>query len=334
MSDVAHTEAEAPQAEMQAPLSVHDAAQMLDIDALEGAQPRSENGQFKARESDQVQEAEATEVKADDVKPAEVEEPEQADETPEDDFDYIEMDATEEGAEPERIKVDDALAAYRERDDLKQQLEQAKQAQPTPVDWDKQAVEHVQAMQQLDDVIQQWQFANPINDPDPAMALEDPEQYYALVQQANQLRQNHAQAQQAREHAQREAKQRQDQLDNVMWEREKAKIYENWPEMQQQGYALEVYKDVEAHYGIKPEVLEDVRTAQAWSVIKDALAHRKAQGQQKAVVKAVKSKPRLVKAKARDGTNSKQRAQSQAQNRLAQTGSIADAADALKAFLD
>lgn len=323
MSEAA--QAETPTVEPQM-MTVDDAVlAMPDIDSMEQGLPdRGDDGQFRSREP--VQEAEATEVKPE---TAEKDETEQA---AEDDIDYIELEA-EEGQEPTRIKLEDAVERYQKFEQIQAELENAKQTQLPPTDWDQQALQHVQAMQQLNDTIEQWQYLNPIQDPDPSLALEDPEQFYALTQQAQHLRGQHQQAQLARQQAQQQLQARQDQLDNVLWEREKAKIFENHPQLQDQAVVLEVTKDLGKHYGIDAETVNELRNHKAWNIIMDALAHRKALGQREVVAKAVKAKPRLVKSQARDGSTPKQRAQSQARDRLAQSGSIADAAEALDAFL-
>lgn len=345
MADVAHAE---PQPEFQ-PMSIADAVDIMpDIDALEnGTPPRGDDGRFQGKEQP-VQEAEAEEVKAetdDQVdeekkKAAEGEEPAEQG-SAEDDIDYIEIAAAEEGGEPERIKLEDAVASHHRVKELEQELENVQNAQPElpPTDWDDLTVQSIQKLQQYDDAIAQWEFANEVQEPNEVLLDEtsdyyNPQLYFAQLRYAQNLKAQREDAKSKRAEAQKLINDRQQELNDTLWKREKAKIQEFWPEVvESPAAAIQVAKDLQANYGVPAAEFDNLRNASAYAIIKDALAYRKAQGQQAKVVKAVKAKPRLVKSSARDGTTPKQQAQNAARSRLAKSGSLADAADALGDFL-
>lgn len=332
--------------------SLQDAVLAMPDSVIDLGSPRDDLGRFAKAE---VQEAEAVEVKpdgkpepeltADDA--VEAVETEASNEPAEDvsnasedvDLgDYIEIPASQEGAEPRRIKLEEALERYEQFDELQAELENVKSVKPPPVDWDQQALQHVQTMQQYQDAIAQWQAANPVQAPseellNPNSEYYDPELYYAQLQNARVLQQQHEQANQQRHAALQQQQQRQAELENVQWQRERVKILDFWPELGEQAVAIQAASDLEAGFGISPAVFDSLRNADAFRVIKAALAFYNLEKQSKGVSKEVKAKPKLVRSKGTDGRSSQQRAQQSAIKRHIQEHSLDSAADAIAPFL-
>jgi len=332
--------------------SLQDAVLAMPDSAIDLGSPRDDLGRFTKAE---VQEAEAVEVKPDGKpepeltadEPVEAVEAEAANEPAEtvnkdsedvDLGDYIEIPASQEGEEPRRIKLEEALERYQQFDELQAELENVKSVKLPPVDWDQQAIQHVQTMQQYQDAIAQWQAANPVQAPseellNPNSEYYDPELYYAQMQNARVLQQQHEQANQQRHAALQQQQQRQAELENVQWQRERAKILDFWPELGDQAVAIQAASDLEAGFGISPAVFDSLRNANAFKVIKAALAFYNLERQSKGVAKEVKAKPKLVRSKGTDGRSSQQRAQQSAIKRHFQERSLDSAADALAPFI-
>jgi len=332
--------------------SLQDAVLAMPDSAIDLGSPRDDLGRFAKAE---VQEAEAVEVKPDGKpepeltadEPVEAVEAEAVNEPAEtvnkdsedvDLGDYIEIPASQEGEEPRRIKLEEALERYQQFDELQAELENVKSVKPPPVDWDQQAIQHVQTMQQYQDAIAQWQAANPVQAPseellNPNSEYYDPELYYAQMQNARVLQQQHEQANQQRHAALQQQQQRQAELENVQWQRERAKILDFWPELGDQAVAIQAASDLEAGFGISPAVFDSLRNADAFKVIKAALAFYNLERQSKGVAKEVKAKPKLVRSKGTDGRSSQQRAQQSAIKRHMQERSLDSAADALAPFI-
>lgn len=332
--------------------SLQDAVLAMPDSAFDLESPRDDLGRFAKAE---VQEAEAVEVKPNEKpepeltadEPVEAVEAEAANEPAEtvnkasedvDYGDYIEIPASQEGEKPRRIKLEEALERYEQFDELQAELENVKSVQPPPVDWDQQAIQHVQTMQQYEDAIAQWQAANPVQAPseellNPNSEYYDPDVYYAQMQNARVLQQQHEQANQQRHAALQQQQQRQAELENVQWQRERVKILDFWPELGDQAAAIKAASDLEAGFGISPAVFDSLRNAGAFKVIKAALAFYNLERQSKGVAKEVKAKPKLVRSQGTDGRSSQQRAQHKTVERHFQERSLDSAADALAPFI-
>lgn len=333
--------------------SLQDAVLAMPDSAIDLGSPRDDLGRFAKAE---VQEAEAVEVKPDGKpepeltadEPVEAVEAEAANEPAEtvnkdsedvDLGDYIEIPASQEGKEPRRIKLEEALERYQQFDELQAELENVKSVKLPPVDWDQQAIQHVQTLQKYQDAIAQWQAAIPVQEPseellNPNSEYYDPELYYAQMQNARVLQQQHEQANQQRHAALQQQQQRQAELENVQWQRERAKILDFWPELGDQAVAIQAASDLEAGFGISPAVFDSLRNADAFKVIKAALAFYNLERQSKGVAKEVKAKPKLVRSKGTDGRSSQQRAQQSAIKRHFQERSLNSAADAIAPFIE
>jgi len=332
--------------------SLQDAVLAMPDSAIDLGSPRDDLGRFAKAE---VEEAEAVEVKPDGKsepeltadEPVEAVEAEAVNEPAEtvnkdsedvDLGDYIEIPASQEGEEPRRIKLEEALERYQQFDELQAELENVKSVKLPPVDWDQQAIQHVQTLQKYQDAIAQWQAAIPVQEPseellNPNSEYYDPELYYAQMQNARVLQQQHEQANQQRHAALQQQQQRQAELENVQWQRERAKILDFWPELGDQAVAIQAASDLEAGFGISPAVFDSLRNADAFKVIKAALAFYNLERQAKGVAKEVKAKPKLVRSKGTDGRSSQQRAQHKTIKRHFQERSLNSAADAIAPFI-
>lgn len=116
--------------------------------------------------------------------------------------------------------------------------------------------------------------------------------------------------------------------------RTRDKVVEFWPELKDQAENQRVRAELKEFYGITEERLAGITDADAFRVMKDALAFRRGEAKKPKALKAVTAKPKLVPAKARQAqTTAKAQKAADARRRLATSGSLDDAADALGDFL-
>lgn len=304
--------------------------------------PRSENGQYAKKTVERVEEEAETEP-GDNDKPSEIDAKADEPDEPEGDDeeeDYVEIPADEEGAEPTRLKLSELIEAHTKAQELEGQVAEARKSQPLPADYEIAVQETVAIRDQYAQALQQWAQFNPLGNPpdeamlDPASQSYDPERYRTELIAFNQRRQQHATAKAEYDELKKQNEAEQQKIHRSQVLRARDEIATFWPELADKQTNHKVRSDLETFYGIKSEDLATIVSPTAWKIIKDALAHRSSKPAVEKAVKAVKGKPKLVPAKARKAASSpaKQRA-AQARERLAKTGSLDDAADALEAFL-
>ena len=307
---------------------------MPDIESLERAsghhQPapvaRDETGKFQATKPKE-EAPPVVEAKAEAEAPAE-----------DDPEDLIEIPGEGEGAEPVRHKLSEVLEGWSKAKQLEAELAEVRKAPAMPPQFEKELVETVQARQKLISVLTELeQTALP---PQPSLdlinvnsQLYNPDQFYRMVtdyQQAVAQRQ-HVQA--AREQATKEQAEQSKVLAEARYQREWAKATEIWPELKDQNARAKAADDVSKTYGFSAQEIQAIDDARVLAVLKDALAYRSGKAAQETAVKVVKAKPKLVRAAARETQNSKQAQYSTAAQRLSQSHSLEDAAEAIGALL-
>jgi hypothetical protein len=323
----------------------------IDLDTGETKPPRDDKGRFTARNAanDDVADDDAREPLANGHDPApdddEDDEPIAAqddDAEPaegDDDQDWIELPGENEGDEPTRLALQDVVDGYNRSKELQTELENVKTAAPPPVDYEQQVDRMLGQYRELGKHIQDWQMANPVRPPaesmiNPASPDYNPELYYAQLEHARSLHQQHQHAKQALEAAQAEEQQHMAELERTRWAREEAKIFEAHPHLKAESERLKLAADLEAEYGIDVETLQSIRDSRAFNLMIDALAHRKSQKATDAdkakVAKAVRAKPKLVRqTKGRDSAKPQQRRAANAMKNLQRSGSLDDAADVI-----
>jgi hypothetical protein len=313
---------------------------MPDIEMLErggGAVDRAENGQFKSMKPDAPADDAATaDAPKDDAKPA----AEAADAAPaeDDEGDYIELPAEEDGAEPRRLKLDEVLTAYQKAKTLEQEVETLRQGVPPPEHYERAIAENVQkATEYLNGLkqLEQWlQPAAPSTDLiNPQSPNYDPDLYYQQLTQAQQMHQMRQQLVQERERVETEATTAQQAALEARMTREWNEALKHWPELKEQTHRQQVVKDFSSIYGFSEAEVRAIGDHRVLRVLKDALAFRKGQSAQETAIKAVKAKPKLVKATARSTQTGRQAQFAAANDRLSKSHSIEDAAEAIGSLL-
>lgn len=292
-----------------------DMAKLADKREAEKLQPRTPDGKFAKPET---------------APQAEVEPAAETSEAAEEFFEFV-----PEGADkPERVPAKDVFDGWQEAKALRTELEQARRVQPPPVEWDRQMMQTVQERTRLVQTLQQLEHLALPPEPDLSLIdenspLYDPGAYqrqataYKAAQtrlsEFRNLRSAHEQQQQQEQNALLEARKA----------REQGKLLDLWPEIRNPATQRQVVDDAARFYGLTQQDFETTYDSRLYAILKDALAYRAGQSQRQAAVKVVRSVPKLVKAQARDNRAPAQRVQAQAMQRLAQSGTVEDAALAI-----
>ena len=304
-----------------APVRADNDAELVEDGAQEAKRGIGDN---KGPELEHVEPAKPAEAKADDAEDAE---------------DYIELPPEAEGKEPTRLKLDDVLTGYRERDTLKAEVEKLRSQPALPDEVEQIVVQSQQARQRYIDSARmvlrlmepQWPNEELLNRNSPHY---NDELYYQQLQQAktianarNALAADAERAQQ--EHAAREA-----ELTKVRLARVAQEVMEIAPEFKDPDAVKKFYADVSSAYGFSSQELDAIGDARVVKVLKDALAGRQSKATAETVKKAVATKPKLVRAQARQTSQNGRVAKYQAAaERVSRTHSIDDAATAIAHLL-
>lgn len=268
------------------------------------------------------------------AKPAEAKDA-KADAAAEDDEDYIELPPEEDGKEPTRLKLGDVLTGYRERDTLKAEVEKLRAQPALPAEVEEIVVQSQQAraayVQQAQELLKLMQPQLPSEElVNPNSPNYNPELYYqqfaqakALINARNAIKAEAERAQQ--EHAAREA-----ELTKVRLARVAKEVMEVAPEFKDPNAVKKFYADVSAAYGFSSQELDAIGDARVVRVLKDALAGRQSKATAETVKKAVATKPKLVRAQARQTSSNGKVAKFQAASeRVSRSGSLEDGAAAI-----
>lgn len=328
----------------------------VDIGGFEAPQPvRGDGGKFAKADAagEPVKDSDPAEVAqhGDNDKPiqADTEDPDATDDSPDDkgaddgaddEEDFVEVPAAEEGAEPARYRLSELVEAHTELATTKQELERAKQAQPLPSDLEIATQETVAVRDRYAKALDQWQHYNPVGEPpnkellNQASQYYDPDAYYQQLQAYEHRVQQHKEAKAEQERIEAENEGDRQKVLNSQLLRARDKIMEFWPELKDPAENQRVRQDLLDHYGITAERLASITDPDAFRVMKDALAFKRGEAKKPKALKAVTAKPKLVPAKARQAQKSaKAQKSADATRRLAASGSLDDAADALGDFL-
>lgn len=260
----------------------------------------------------------------------------------EDEDEYFEVEvAGEDGADPtiERYKSSEVWEGFQKANDLQAELERVQKAQPMPSDIAAQQQQLNALEQGYIQALQQWEHFNPVQPPnealiDPNSDAYNPEAYNHQLQAFKQGHAQHEAVKQELARVQSENQQRQEALRENFRSRERAKLQDIWPEVvTDKSVAEKVKADLEKHYGLDGETIASVLDARFYALAKDALAHRSGETARKEAVRVVKSKPKLIRSKARNTSNPAQARMAEATERLAKSGSLEDAAAAIEGLI-
>lgn len=310
-----------------------------DVDPATGyprPQDRDVDGTFKGKDA----KVEEPKVEA---KPDEVKDPAAAAE--DDESDYIELPPEKDGDAPVRHKLDDVVQGWQKSKDLEAQLVEARKVQPSqPLPHEVE--QHVTGLQQertkLVDQAKIWLQLNQPRAPNldlvnPASPNYNPEAYHGQVQNYQRQLADYRDVTKSIEAADAKTKSEQEAIRASRVARESAELQKIWPEvLNDDKVRTETKKALFDHFGIDDALLDSDVTMdhRFYALAKDALAYRASIAQKAEAVKAVKVKPKLIQAQARQApSNSKSAKFSDAYSKAAQSGSLEDAADALAGFL-
>ena len=313
-----------------------DVEQLGDASQAPAQTGRNEKGQFTKAEQETSEEPTQAEDEADQEQEAAA----PSEDAPEDDDDWVEIPPENEGDEPTRYKLTELVEAKGQVETLRGELEAAKKEQPLPSQYEIAAQEMIAQREQYAQALQQWAAYNPVgNGPDkemlnPASSQYDPEGYYNALQAYELRQQQHEAAKQEYESMTKANQEEQAKLHRNAMLKARDEIKQFWPELATPQEAKRVREELGEHYGITDEILATMTNPIAWKVFKDAIAHRRGAPKQQQAVKAVRAKPKLVSAAARQQvkTNAQQKT-AKARAKLAKSGSLDDAADALKGLI-
>lgn len=308
--------------------SYEDAVAMMPDDLMSDDPPEP------AKPSAKVEPKDAKEPK-EPAKPDD-KEPDAKDTATDDDEDesYIELPAEEEGKEATRVKLNEAVEAWRKVPALEADLAKARSTVPTLPAEIEQAIQdlgserakHIRAIEAFashnQPVVPDLEMTNP------ASPKYDPERFHSNLQnyQRQMAIQNEAAA--AVERLQDQQSQEEQALLNSRKAREVARLKTIWPEVFEKETGRQVRADLKTHYGLDDDTIDTVIDSRFFAMAKDALSARAALAKKAEVIKVVSSKPRLVVSTTRSKPSADSK-RSEAMANLQKTGSLEDAVAAL-----
>lgn len=247
--------------------------------------------------------------------------------------DFLEFDPIDEGGEPERVPLSEVGNWRGEITRLKSDLEQARRDAIPAEEWDRQMDQTAQTRHQLLQTIAQLRHM--IMPPEPDIRLLDPNnpnmdtaQFYAQKTAYDAARERLQRVEALGKEQEGEATKAADMRRNVALAREQEKLARVWPEIKEQATQKAVL-DMAQRYGYSAEELNNWIDHRGFAVLRDAMAYHRMKSQRQAAVKVVRGAPKLVRAQARNTQSRQQQAYETGSRRLAQSGSLDDAATAL-----
>lgn len=284
--------------------------------------------------------AEAEKAESAKVEPAKAAKEEPA--AAEDDDDYLELPAEKEGEQPTRLKISEVLQGFNEAKTLRGELEGLRtQTRQMPAEIEKELSALVDHQTKYTNGI--TAITKMMQAPEPNLAYLDPnnpnyspETYYAQVKQAENIKGLQAQLQAEADRVEAEQKANTLKLHNAKVEREMRSLLRDWPEFAKPEVQKQFVADAAKEYGLTAEEIASVTSARDYSILRDALAYRASKRAKETTteqaVKVVKAKPKLVRGSARQPSNGKAVAYSDAMERLSKSHSIEDGLAAMRAL--
>lgn len=252
---------------------------------------------------------------------------------------YFELPPETEGGEPVRIKADEVFNGYQEAKQLKARIAELERGTPPPEVFDQQLMQLVDTQSQALQQLQIYQQLLAPREPDIELINEESPRYNPGLYQrqkamSDHQRQQYHQVTQQIQAMEADRAQRVEALQNLQRVRGREALGKIWPEVVASDgkEAARVRSEVAewyGQYGVTPEVMRSITNPGFYAVLKDALAYRRGLKDRETAVRVVREKPRLVKASARSGTNQRQQAYQAGMQRLTQSNSVEDAAQAL-----
>lgn len=323
--------------DVQEPVSfdVDSAAARLTEVTQQQSKPRDDTGRFAAKEQPEAEAEGEPESNVVDLATGKAPEA-QAEE--EDDDPEFEIPG-EEGAEPARLKLSQIWEGYEKAQKLETEVETLRtQAREVPAEYTQALQDTIQArsqyLQNLEMVSRYLQPQAPSQTlVDPRHPDYNPEAYHAQLQQFQKDVAARDAVDQEREQLTKQQQQEQQALVRAHIAREHQALERAWPEFAKDETKAQLRSTLKDVYGFSDEEIAGIPDHRQMLVIRDAIKFRELQAAQEKAVKVVRSKPKLVKGAARNTTDPKASARSNAMAKLQATGSMDAAAAAIKGLL-
>lgn len=313
----------APQPRDNGRFAAREQAAPFDNDAeLVESEPKRGIGDNKGPELEHVEPAKAKADKAE----------------AEDDEDYIELPATEEGKEPERLKLNDVLAGYRKVGDLEKQVTEYRNRSGITPDVEKIVNESQKAREQyIANAQELMRYMRPqmpsrelVN---PQSQNYNPELYHQLLGQFEAMSRARQEIEADANRVYKEHQANQAELQRVHMARVVKEIHEFAPELRDPQRIAKFMDGAKSAYGFSQQELDAIGDARVMRVLLDAEHGRQHRATAETVKKAVAAKPKLVKSSARSSPTGKQAGFDKATERLSRSNSVDDAAAAIAHLL-
>lgn len=253
---------------------------------------------------------------------------------------WFELPPEKEGEAPRRIAAEEVFNGYQRSQELEEEIEELRRSSPPPEEWDSQIAQTVKERGAL--IQKMTVYRQMLTPPEPDVNLlnqehpnYNPQQYHNQIVLAQRMREQLALVE--REIGELSTAQENENraIAAARMERERGKLRQIWPEVVGDAKkAAEVRDWIAREIGISPQELSGIVDARFYKLAKLAFTHHTSQKAQKAAIKVVRGKPKLVRSTARSsGDAGKQTQTNNAMQRLSRSGSIEDAASAIGGLL-
>lgn len=253
---------------------------------------------------------------------------------------WFELPPEKEGEAPRRIAAEEVFNGYQRSQELEEEIEELRRSSPPPEEWDSQIAQTVKERGALIQKMTVYRQMLTPPEPDVNMLNQEhpnynPQQYHNQLVLAQRMREQLALVEREIGDLSTAQESENRALAAARMERERGKLRQIWPEVVGDAKkAAEVRDWIAREIGISPTELAGIVDARFYKLAKLAFTHHTSQKAQKAAIKVVRGKPKLVRSTARGGGDSgKQTTTNNAMQRLSRSGSIEDAANAIGGLL-
>lgn len=324
-------------AEAAEPLSVDSAAALLTRSMEQERTPRDTNGQFAAKQAEEL----PADDKVVDLKTGKppVEAKEAAPDEEDDEDLEFELPPEKKGAEPQKLKLSALYDGYTKAQALEKEIEQVRsQSKTVPAEYQTALQETIQTRAKyLHDIEIIKKAITPVrptlNMLDPNSDKYDPDGYRFMAHKFDQDRAILGKIEADRVALQKQQDEQQDILNKAHSAREMEALHRAWPESKDPATLRNLAVSLVKDYGFTNDEIENIGDHRQLLVIRDALELRALKAKQADAVKVVRAKPKLVKGTARTTTDPKATARTNAMSRLQATGSMDAAAEFVKGLI-